>query len=207
MYAWVVTGSLLFGSPPRRVRGCLRPPLLCQLRFDVLAVFRCACVIAHWGRYLSRHNRTKSRLCRQCYFPPWDPTWIVLVVVCLSYSLVWWSIMSSGKLSAMDQAGASPTPSTPLHAFLEDATSLRWRHRRCAQDLATRMSRTSLRDTEDRTADVSPRPKVTRRSVSRARRPHRPVRGRLFQDHGIGSPSSFGSNHCTSSDGIGASSI
>ena len=66
-----------------------------------------------------------------------------------------------------------------LHAFLEesDATSLHRRHRRCAQDLAARMSWTSLRDTEDRTADVSPRPKVTRRSVSRARRPHRPVRG------------------------------
>ena len=28
--------------------------------------------------------------------------------------LVWWSIMSSGKLPAVDQAGASPTPSTPL---------------------------------------------------------------------------------------------
>ena len=65
------------------------------------------------------------------------------------------------------------------HAFLEDAdtTSLRRRHRRCAQELAARMSRTSLRDTEDRTADVSPRPKVTRRSVSRNRRPHRPVVG------------------------------
>ena len=56
-------------------------------------------------------------------------------------------------------------------------TSLRRRHRRCPQDLAARMSWTSLRDTEDRTADVSPRPKVTRRSVSWARRPPRPVRG------------------------------
>ena len=55
-----------------------------------------------------------------------------------------------------------------LHAFLEesDATSLRRSHRRCAQDLAARMSRTSLRDIEDRTADVSPRPKVTRLSVT-----------------------------------------
>ena len=73
-----------------------------------------------------------------------------------------------------------------LHAFLEesDATSLRRRrHRRCAQDLAAWMSRTSLRDTEDRTADVSPRPKVTRRSVSRARRPHRPVRTLLRITH------------------------
>ena len=65
-----------------------------------------------------------------------------------------------------------------LHAFLDesDAASLRRRHRRCAQDLAAQMSRTSLRDSEDRTADVSPRPKVTRMSVSRARRHPRPVR-------------------------------
>ena len=98
-----------------------------------------------------------------------------------------------------------------LHAFLEesDATSLRRRHRRCAQELVARMSRTSLQDTEDRMADVSPRPKVTRRPVSQAQRPHRPVGGggRFFQDHGIGSPSSFGSDHCTHSNGFGASSI
>ena len=96
-----------------------------------------------------------------------------------------------------------------LHAFLEelDATSLSRRHRRCAQDLAARMSWTSLRDTEDRMADVSPRPKVTRRSVSRARRPPRPVRGRFFQDHEIGPPSSLGGEHYTSSDGFGSSSI
>ena len=37
------------------------------------------------------------------------------------------------------------------------------------------MLRTSIRDTEDKTPDVSSRPKVTRRSVSRARRPTRPV--------------------------------
>ena len=100
-----------------------------------------------------------------------------------------------------------------LHSFLEeeDAMSLRRRHPRCAQELAAWMSRTSFRDTEDRMADVSPRSKVTRRSVSRTRRPHRPVGegggGRFFQDHGIGSPSSFKSDQCTSSDGFGASSI
>ena len=62
-----------------------------------------------------------------------------------------------------------------LHAFLEesDAASLRRRHRRCAPDIAARMSRTSIRDTEDKPPDVSSRPKVTRRSVSR--RPTRPV--------------------------------
>ena len=66
-----------------------------------------------------------------------------------------------------------------LHAFLEeeDAKLLHRRHRRCAQDVAAWMSRTLLRDTEGRMADVSPRPKVTRRPVSRARMPPRPVRG------------------------------
>ena len=34
VYAWTVTGSLLFGSPHRRVRGCSRLTLLCLLRFD-----------------------------------------------------------------------------------------------------------------------------------------------------------------------------
>ena len=64
-----------------------------------------------------------------------------------------------------------------MHAFLEesDAASLRRRHHRCARDLAARMSRTSLLDTEDRTQDISSRPKVYRRSVSRARRPTRPM--------------------------------
>ena len=45
-----------------------------------------------------------------------------------------------------------------MRAFLEesDAASLRRRHRRCARDIAPWMSRTSLRDTEDRTfPDVS----------------------------------------------------
>ena len=62
-----------------------------------------------------------------------------------------------------------------MHAFLEEsnAASLRRRHRRCARDLAARMSGTSLLDTEDRMQDISSRPKVYRRSVSRARRPTR----------------------------------
>ena len=64
-----------------------------------------------------------------------------------------------------------------LHAFLEesDAASLHRRHRRCARDIAARMSRTSIRDTEDKTPVVSSQPKVTHRSVSRARRPTMPV--------------------------------
>ena len=44
--------------------------------------------------------------------------------------------------------------------------SLRRHHRRCAQDIAARMS---LLNTEDRTPDVSSRPKVSRSSISRAR--------------------------------------
>ena len=56
-----------------------------------------------------------------------------------------------------------------MHAFLEasDAASLRRCHRRCARDIEARMSRTSLRDTEDRTPDVSSRPKVSRRRPTR----------------------------------------
>ena len=64
-----------------------------------------------------------------------------------------------------------------MHAFLEEAdtASLRRRHRRCDRDIAARMSGTSLRDTEDNTPDVSSQPIVSRRSVSRVRRPTRPV--------------------------------
>ena len=58
-----------------------------------------------------------------------------------------------------------------MHTFLEesDAASLHRRHRRCAQDIAARMSRTSLPNAEDRTPDVSSRQKVSRHSISRAR--------------------------------------
>ena len=58
-----------------------------------------------------------------------------------------------------------------MHTFLEesDAASLRRRHRRCARDIAAWMSRTSPRSGEDRPPDVSSRPKVSRRSISRAR--------------------------------------
>ena len=60
-----------------------------------------------------------------------------------------------------------------MHTFL--AASLRRRHRRCARDIATRMSRTLLRDTEDRTPDVSSRPRVSRWSGSQVRRSTKPA--------------------------------
>ena len=41
VYAWTVTGSLLFGSPHRRVRGCYQLTLLCHPRFDVLVTLNC----------------------------------------------------------------------------------------------------------------------------------------------------------------------
>ena len=64
-----------------------------------------------------------------------------------------------------------------LHAFLEesDAASVRRYHRRCAKELAARMSQSSDRDSADISADVSTRPTVDRRSVSEARRPHKQV--------------------------------
>ena len=47
-----------------------------------------------------------------------------------------------------------------LHAFLEEsnAASVRRHHRRCAKELAARMSQSSGRDSADGTADVSTRP-------------------------------------------------
>ena len=58
-----------------------------------------------------------------------------------------------------------------MHTFLEesDAASLRRRHRRCARDIAARMLRISPRSGEDKSQDVSSRPKVFRRSISRVR--------------------------------------
>ena len=55
--------------------------------------------------------------------------------------------------------------------FLEesDSASLRRCHRRRAQDIAARQSRTSSRREEDKSPDVSSRPMAYRRSVSRAR--------------------------------------
>ena len=126
------------------------------------------------------------------WFPHWTVTreqWTSMTRLAISgvavdtllFSRIWvplfhryWVVNRSGTHGAFRSSYMRS-----LHAFLEesDATLLRRCHRRCAQYLAARMSRTSLRDTEDRTADVSPRPKVTCRSVSRARRPHRPVRG------------------------------
>ena len=66
-----------------------------------------------------------------------------------------------------------------LHAFLEesDAESVRRQHRRCARELAACMAQSSGRASADVTADVSTRHTVTRRSVSRARRPRKSVWG------------------------------
>ena len=100
-----------------------------------------------------------------------------------------------------------------LHAFLEesDAAAVRRQHRRCAKELAARMSLSSGRDSADGTADVPSRPAVSRRSVSRARRSPKPKGGggggRLFQAVGISLSASIGGVHCTSFDGFGASSL
>ena len=62
-----------------------------------------------------------------------------------------------------------------LHAFLEE--SVRRQHRRCAKEMAAHMSQSSDRDSTNETADVSTRHTVTHRSVSRAQRPRKSVRG------------------------------
>ena len=106
MYVWLVTGSLLLGSPPRLVRGIQQPPLLCQLCPGRAGRAPEGVCVAD--------TLVKSRLCRQYPFSPQDPTWIVLVGFWLSCRLVWWSIMSSGKLPVVDQAPPPPIPSTLL---------------------------------------------------------------------------------------------
>ena len=45
--AWTVTGSLLFGSPHRHVRGCFRLTFLFLLRIDGLDVFRRSTNVQH----------------------------------------------------------------------------------------------------------------------------------------------------------------
>ena len=66
-----------------------------------------------------------------------------------------------------------------LYAFLEemDEECIRRLHRWRAQEMAACMSLSLGRDSEDGSADVSSRHAVARRTVSRARRPHKPVRG------------------------------
>ena len=87
--AWTVTGSLLFGSPHGYVRGCFHSTLLGLVQFD----------------------RSEFSRCRQYLIPPWTLVWIVLVVVCLSYSVVAGSVMASSRSSEMDQAGPSSAAS------------------------------------------------------------------------------------------------
>ena len=77
-----------------------------------------ACVIARWERYLLEHDRSEVCRCRQYLVPPWSLAWIVLVVVCLSYSVVAGSFMASGGSSDMDQAGPSSASSAPLPGTL-----------------------------------------------------------------------------------------
>ena len=123
VYAWTVTGSLIFGSPPRLVRGGYRSTLLCHPRVDVLVTLNCrfplatitsvlisttsgspfrgACVIAHWEIYINGHDRSTVCWCRQCLGPTGNLAWIVLVVIYLSYSLVGESFLLSGRLPAI----------------------------------------------------------------------------------------------------------
>ena len=91
--AWTVTGSLLFGSPHRRIQGCFRATLLSLLRFDGLAR-----VVACWERYLLEHNRSEFSRCKEYLIPPRTLVWIVLV----------------SRSSEMDQAGPSSASSGPL---------------------------------------------------------------------------------------------
>ena len=67
-----------------------------------------------WERYLIEHDRSEFCRCRQYLVPSWNIAWIVLIVVCLSYSVVAGSFMASGRSSEMDQAGPSSISLAPL---------------------------------------------------------------------------------------------
>ena len=85
-----------------------------------------------------------------------------------------------------------------LHAFLEesDSAAVRRQHRQYANELASRISLSSGRDSADSTVDVLSRPAVSHRSVSRARRPRKLKwgggGGRFFHAFGIGLSASVG---------------
>ena len=68
-----------------------------------------------------------------------------------------------------------------LHAFLEESDKESGR-RRCAREMAARMSQSSGRDSADGTADVSTQRTVTQRTASRAQRPRKSVRGAVASD-------------------------
>ena len=134
--AWTVTGSLLFGSPHRRVRGCSHSTLLCLLRLDEFMTLSCrftpafitsvliytgsgssfrgSSVIARWKKILLGQYRSAFCRCGQCLVPPGNLACIVLIVIYLSYSLVAGGFVSSGRSSAMDQVGPSSASSAPL---------------------------------------------------------------------------------------------
>ena len=111
VYAWVVTGSLLFGShppPPPTCMGLLTTDFAVSTSVRrVGSIPACLCYSSLGTIYQQAQPAEVSTV--PTVFFSYQPTWIVLVVVCLSYSLVWWNIMSSGKLPAMDQEGTSPT--------------------------------------------------------------------------------------------------
>ena len=119
------------------------------------------------------------------WFPPWTVTreqWSIMTRPAISGIAIDTLLFSHIGMLLFHQYRVFDRPGTHgafrgtymqrMHTFLEesDAASLRRRHRRCARDIAARMSRTFLRDTEDRTSEVSSRPRVSRRSGSRVRK-------------------------------------
>ena len=114
---WIVTGSLLFGSPHIPVRGSSRSALLCLLRFDGLhgipvsgrrTIVRQQGIHAHLlvtlnssfssdiitsilivmkYGFLFGHDRLEFCQCGQYLIPPGHLAWIVLVVFYLYYCL------------------------------------------------------------------------------------------------------------------------
>ena len=130
------------------------------------------------GRHVISHGVKAVNLAR--WFPPWTVTrgqWSSMTRPAVSGIAVDALLFSRIGMPLLHRYWVFDRPGTHvafrgtymqrLRTFLEesDEASVRRHHRRCAREIAARMSRTSLRDTSDRTLDVSARPRVSRQSV------------------------------------------
>ena len=110
------------------------------------------------------------------WFPPWTVTreqWSSMMRLTVSGIAVDTLLFSRIGMPLLHQYQVFDRPGTHaafrgtymqrMRTFLQEsvATSLRTRHRRCAREIAARMSRTTLQDTGSRALDVSSRPSTS----------------------------------------------
>ena len=127
-----------------------------------------------------------------CYFPPWTVTrsqWSVMtkpvisgvVLDTLLFSRIGIPLFHRYRIISHvgNHAAFRGMYMRWLHGFLVemDEEAVRQHHPRRAKEMAAHMSLSSVWDSAEGTADVSPRRTVARRTVSRSQRPRKSVRG------------------------------